>query len=116
MYTLTHDGEKIGVTNLERGDPATHSVSGAFENIGGAKAMAGWIKSVDGQEDDGVVYIALNEDFALVDQTGHAIQFREGNLIAVPEDNEVFLDITGLSEEDYKTYFAEHISALNKDK
>lgn len=115
MYTLTHDGEKIGTTKLERGDPSTHSVSGVFKNIGGPKALAGWIKSIGGQEDDGVVFVVLNENFTLADQAGNAVKFEEGNLISIPEEDEVYLDIIGLSEEDYKTYFAEHISAMDSD-
>ena len=115
MYTLNHEGEKIGTTKLERGDPSMHAVSGVFHNVGGSKALAGWIKSVGGKEDGGVVFVVLNEDFTLVDQEGQAIKFQEGNLISVPEDDEVYLDITGLSEEDYKVYFSEHISAADND-
>ena len=115
MYTLNHDGERVGTTKLERGDPAELSVSGAFDNVGGAVAMAGWIKSVGGQEDDGVVFITLNEDFALIDQEGNEVRFSEGHLISVPQEHEVYLDITASSEEDYKTYFAEHVSAMSDD-
>ena len=113
MYTLSHDGEKVGTTKLERGDPSTHAVSGVFNNIGGAKALAGWIKSIGGEEDDGVVFIVLNKDFSLVDQAGEVVKFEEGNLIVVSEEDEVFLDIAGLSEEDYKAYFGEHIAAMD---
>jgi len=112
MYTLTHNGENVGTTKLERGDPSTHAVSGVFNNMGGSKAMAGWIKSIGGEEDSGVVFIVLNKDFALVDEAGSVVKFQDGNLIAVPEEDEVFLDITGLSEEDYKAYFEEHITAM----
>ncbi|PCJ43169.1 MAG: hypothetical protein COA99_07800 [Moraxellaceae bacterium] len=115
MYTLTHAGEKIGTTKLERGDPSTHAVSGVFNNIGGAKALAGWIKSIGGEEDGGVVFIVLNKDFVLVDEADNVVKFGDGTLIAVPEEDEVFLDITGLSEEDYKANFAEHISAMEND-
>ena len=112
MYTLTHDGDDIGTTKLESGDPSTYAVSGVFNNFGGAKALAGWIKSIGGEEDNGVVFIALNEDFTLLDETGEIVKFKEGSLIAVPEESEVYLDIAGLSEADYKTYFAEHILAM----
>ena len=112
MFTLTHDGENVGATKLERGDPSSRTVSGAFNNMGGAKALAAWIKSMGGEEDEGVVFITLNKGFSLLDQAGKVVEFQDGNLISIPEDDEVFLDITGLSEEDYKTYFAEHISAM----
>lgn len=112
MFTLTHDGEDVGITKLERGDPSSRTVSGVFNNMGGAKALAGWIKSIGGEEDDGVVFITLNKGFTLLDQAGKEIVFHDGNLISIPEENEVFLDITGLSDEDYKTYFAQHISAM----
>jgi len=115
MYTLTHDGESIGTTKLERGDPSTHAVSGVFNNMGGSKALASWIKSIGGEEDSGVVFIELNKDFTLVDQAGKTVKFLDGSLISIPEEDEVYLDITGLSEEDYKAYFAEHISAMNND-
>lgn len=112
MYTLTHDGEDVGFSKLERGDPSSHTVSGIFNNMGGAKALAGWIKSIGGEEDDGVVFITLNNSFSLLDESGKVIEFKDGNLISIPEEDEVFLDIAGLSEEDYKIYFAEHISAM----
>jgi len=112
MFTLTHDGENVGTTKMERGDPASRTVSGVFYNMGGAKALAGWIKSIGGEEDEGVVFITLNNGFTLLDQDGKVIEFEDGNLISIPADEEVFLDITGLSEGDYKTYFAEHISAM----
>lgn len=115
MYTLKHEGEKIGTTKLERGDPSGLAVSGVFHNIGGAKALAGWIKSIGGEEDDGVVFIALKESFTLFDQAEKAVEFTEGHLIAVPQENEVYLDITCLSEEDYNAYFSEHVSAMDND-
>ena len=115
MYTLNHDGEKVGSTQLERGDPETHSVSGVFNNLGGSKALTGWIKSIGGAEDDGVVFVVLNNDFELINEAGEVVKFEEGNLIAVPEEDEVYLDITGLSKEDYKTYFAEHLSAMSDE-
>ena len=113
MYTLIHDGEGVGTTKLERGDPSIQSVSGAFNNIGGSKALSGWIKSIDGKEDDGVVYVELNKDFSLVDDAGKAVNFEGGNLIAIPADDEVYLDISGVSEEDYKEHFSEHLSAMD---
>ena len=115
MYTLTHAGENVGITKLERGDPTTHAVSGEFINMGGSKPLAAWIKSIGGEEDDGVVFIALNKDFTLLDEAGQTVNFLEGNLISVPEEDEVFLDITCSSEEDYKANFAEHISAMEND-
>ncbi|MFT7561390.1 MAG: hypothetical protein ACI93R_003316 [Flavobacteriales bacterium] len=113
MYILSHDGEQVGTTKLERGDPSMHEVSGVFHNVGGSKALAGWIKSVGGEEDGGVVFVVLNEDFTVVDQAGVEIKFQEASLISVPEDDEAFLDITGVSEEDYKTHFSGHISAVD---
>lgn len=113
MYTLTHDGESVGNTKLERGDPSSYSVSGEFNNVGGPIALAGWIKSVGGNEDNGVVYIVLNNDFSLLDQGGKEVKFEEGTLISVPSEDEVFLEITGVSEEDYNTNFSEHLSALS---
>lgn len=115
MYTLTHEGEPIGFSHLERGDPSSRTVSGIFNNMGGSRALAGWIKSIGGDEDDGVVFIELNRDFSLLDKEGNTVKFEGGNLISVPDEEEVYLDITGLSDEVYKTYFAGHISAMEKD-
>ena len=114
MYRLIHDGDSIGNTQLERGDPAELTVSGVFNNVGGAKPLAGWIKSVGGEEDKGVVFIALNDEFTLLDKADNAIKFSDAHLIAVPDDDEAYLDIS-VSQEDYNTYFAEHISALSDD-
>ena len=115
MYTLTHEGESVGTTNFESGDPAALSVSGAFNNVGGSKAMAGWIKSIGGEEDNGVVFVALNGDFALLDHDGEAIDFAEGHLIAVPAEDEVFVDITSRTEEEYQDNFTAHISAMAEE-
>ena len=112
MFTLTHEGDNVGATKLERGDPAILAVSGAFINMGGAKALAGFIKSIGGSEDEGVVFVTLNDDFELKDEDGNRVAFAEASLIAIPADEEAYLDITGLSEEVYKTYFSEHLSAL----
>lgn len=116
MYTLTHEGEKIGTTKLERGDPSERAVSGVFNNIGGAKALAGWIKSIGGEEDAGVVFVVLDKDFVLVNQDERVLDFGDATLMAVPEGDEVFLDITGLSEEVYSAFFEDHLSALDGEK
>lgn len=115
MYTLTHEGDHVGVSKLESGDPAINSVSGLFNNMGGSIAMAGWLKSIGGQEDDGVVFIELNNDFSLLDESGQKLEFAGGSLISIPGDDEVYLDITGLSDEVYTTYFSAHITAMQKD-
>lgn len=115
MYTIIHDGEIVATTELERGDPSAHAVSGVVNNMGGPKALANWIKSIGGQEDDGVVFVELNDEFFLLDENGRALRFQEGNLIAVPAEDESYLDITGVSEEDYNTYFAGHISAMENE-
>ena len=112
MYTLTHEDETIGSSKLERGDPSENSVSGVFNNIGGSKALASWIKSIGGEEDEGVVFIELNKDFRLLDQADKAVEFQGGNLISIPEEDEVYLYITGLSDDVYKGYFAKHITAM----
>lgn len=112
MYTLTHEGENVGSSKLERGDPSVNAISGEFNNMGGSKALASWIKSIGGEEDEGVVFIELNKDFSLLDEAGKTVEFLGGNLISIPEEDEVYLDITGLSDEVYKAYFAGHITAM----
>lgn len=114
MYSVIHKGDNIGKSNLESGDPEGLTVSGVFHNVGGAKPLAGWIKSVGGEEDKGVVFIALNEDFMIVDQKGTDITYTEAHLIAVPDDDEAYLDLT-LTKNDYGKFFSEHIDALDKE-
>ena len=115
MYTITHEGENVGHSELERGDPTIHAVSGLFSNMGGAIALAAWIKSIGGKEEDRVVFIELDKNFNLHDEKGKIIEFQGGNLISRPDEDEVFLDITGISDEDYKTYFEGHIKAMDND-
>lgn len=112
MYTLTHEGENIGFSKLERGDPTVNAVSGIFHNVGGSKALAGWIKSIGGEEEEGVVFIELNKDFSLSDEAGKTVEFLAGSLISIPEEDEVYLDITDLSDDVYKAYFEGHITAM----
>ncbi|RDH85943.1 MAG: hypothetical protein DIZ80_00255 [endosymbiont of Galathealinum brachiosum] len=112
MYTLTHEGENVGNSKLERGDPSIRAVSGVFNNMGGSKSLANWIKSIGGEEDEGVVFIDLNKDFSLLDEAGNVVEFSGGNLISIPDADEIYLDVTGITDEVYKTYFSEHISAM----
>ncbi len=114
-FTLMHDGERIGTSNLERGDPAERSASGVFNNIGGAKALAGWLKSIGGAEDEGVTYVAVGEEFELQSDDGQTVDFGEGTLIAVPEADETFLELTEIPESTYTAHFADHIAALGDD-
>lgn len=112
MYFLTHCGDRIGSTKLESGDPSIFAVSGLFNNVGGAKPLAAWIESIGGEEEEGVFYIHLNSDFCLQDEQGAKVSFTEGSLIAVPGDNEVYLDLIGVPESEYAIHFAKHLTAL----
>ena len=112
MYTLNHEGDKVGVSKLESGDPSIFSVSGMFSNIGGAKPLAAWIKSIGGSEEDGVVFVALNEAFSVINSEGESISFGEGSLIAIPKEDEVYIELTGVSNQDYTDNFSDHLSAL----
>jgi hypothetical protein len=113
LFVLKHSGDAIGVTNLESGDPDEHYVSGVFNNLGGAKALANWIASEGGDKDAGAAFIELGDDFELQTRDGDAIAFEGGTLIAVEAEEEAFLEITGLSAADYEKYFAQHIAALD---
>ena len=113
MFNLLHTGESIGKSRLESGDPVARSASGVFLNVGGAKAIAGWMKSVGGSEDGGAVYIVMNDDFSLQDKEGKAVAFTEGTLMSVPEGDEAFVEFTGISEADYRTLFSSHLAALS---
>ena len=108
MFILNHEGEKIGTTMLERGEPSDRAVSGQFFNLGGAMAIAGWIKSIGGQEDNGVIFITLNEDFELIEKSGQVITFEQAHLISVPDEEEVYLDVSGVAEQAYDQFFANH--------
>ncbi len=85
-------------SNLESGDPTERSASGVFYNIGGAKALAGWIRSIGGAEDEGVTYVAVGEEFELQSEDGQNIQCGEGTLIAVPETDETFLEFAEIPD------------------
>ena len=112
-FTLLHDGERIGTSNLERGDPAERSASGVFYNIGGARALAGWMRSIGGAEEDGVTYVAIGAEFELQAGDGQTVDCDEGTLIAVPETDETFLEFTDIPEQSYRANFADHIAALS---
>ena len=112
-FTLLHDGERIGTSNLERGDPAERSASGVFYNIGGARALAGWMRSIGGAEEDGVTYVAIGAEFELQADDGQTVDCDEGTLIAVPETDETFLEFTDIPEQSYRANFADHIAALS---
>ena len=115
MFELLHGGESIGRSRLESGDPAAGTVSGVFINLGGAKALARWIKSVGGQEEDGAVFISMDQDFALENSEGEAVRFTEGTLIAVPAEDETFVELTGISSQDYRTHFSGHLAAMSNE-
>ena len=115
MFELHHAQESIGRSRLESGDPAERTVSGVFFNVGGAKALAGWIKSIGGSEDEGAVYVALNEDFALLDSEGQPVYYAEGTLISVPGEDETFVEFSGIREGDYEKHFSNHLAAMPDD-
>lgn len=110
MFVLSHQGDSVGTTRLESGDPSIHSVSGVFENMGGVKALAKWIESIGGEEDNGVIYINLNEDFILSGAMGKSVEYIEATLIAVPADDEAYLDVS-LTPENFQAYFPDHLAA-----
>ena len=112
MYYLKYNGESIGSSHLENGDPDIFSVSGSFTNVGGPATLAKWLKHLGGSEENGTAHFVLNEYFSLATVEDQEIGYSEATLIATPESNEAYLDITGIPEEDYKTYFARHIEAL----
>ena len=111
MFNLFHCDESVGRSALESGDPDLRSASGVFINVGNAKALAGWIKSIGGSEDNGAVHITLDDDFELRDSEGKRIQYTDATLISVPEEDEAFLEVTGLAEQDYQDHFSGHIAA-----
>lgn len=113
MFFVNHEGDTIGTSALESGDPEQLSVSGVITNMGGAKALAAWMKSIGAQEEDGATFIALNKDFTLVGSEGEEIAFSEGTLIAVPETEETFVELLGISDEDYAKHFPKHIESVS---
>ena len=115
MFSVMHNGDVLGTTNLESGDPAELTVSGIFHNVGGPIGLAAWIKGNGGEEDKGAIYVTLNNDFSLLSSDGDTISFKEGTLIAVPDEDEAFLEISGLKQEDYKKYFPEHVAAASEN-
>ena len=116
LFTLLHAGDAIGTSNLESGDPDSTSASGVFNNLGGAKALAGWLKSIGGSEDEGAVFVGLDQDFELQTREGDKIAFSEGSLIAVPEADETFLELSGIPQQTYRAFFAGHIEAAQADQ
>ena len=112
MFFISHDGDTIGTSALESGDPEQMSVSGVFANMGGAKALSGWIKSIGGQEEDGATFVALDKSFALFDAEGTVLEFSEGTLIAVPETDETYIEFVGISNENYQKYFPKHLASI----
>ena len=115
MFELLHANENIGRSRLESGDPATQTVSGIFYNVGGAKALAGWIKSIGGAEEAGAVHISMDKDFQLLTSDGQAVPFAQVTLISVPDEDETFVEISGIPDLDYVTHFTGHVAALSAD-
>lgn len=112
MYYLKYSGESIGSSHLENGDPEINSVSGGFTNVGGPGTLAKWLKHLGGKEENGTAYFVLNEHFSLTTLEDQEINYSEATLIAIPESSEAYLDVTGIPEDDYKTYFPKHIAEL----
>jgi hypothetical protein len=112
MFYLKFNGESIGSSNLENGDPEKFSVSGDFANVGGPETLAKWLKHLGGTEEKGITHFVLDERFLLATEDDQEIGYAEATLIAVQETNEAFIDVTGIPEEDYKACFAKHIRAL----
>ncbi|HEY7773434.1 MAG TPA: hypothetical protein VIC26_09635 [Marinagarivorans sp.] len=115
MFKILHEGEALGTTLFESGDPEVYSVSGAFNNLGGAIALSAWIVSNGGAEDGEVVYRELDAKFTVTTADGVALDFVEGTLIAVPNEGEAFVEIVIRDQSDYQQHFPEHVSAVATD-
>ena len=111
MFKILHESEPLGTTLFESGDPEARTVSGAFNNLGGAIALSAWIASNGGTEDGEAVFIVLNDAFSVTTADGVALDIKEGTLIAVPDEGEAYIEIMLNDEQDYQQYFPEHISA-----
>lgn len=112
MFKILHEGESLGTTLFESGDPAAHSVSGAFNNLGGAIALSAWIVSNGGTEDGEAVYVVFTDAFSVTTADGAVLDIKEGTLIAVPDEGEAYIEIVLRDEQDYRRYFPEHLSAV----
>lgn len=110
-FRIRHEGDLIGSTLFEGGDPDSRGVSGALHNAAGAKALAGWILSIGGAEEDGAVFIELGADFLIQDDAGNAIPFAEATLIALPAEDEAYIDVLGIPSDDYHAHFMHHVEA-----
>ncbi|MFT7287318.1 MAG: hypothetical protein ACI87W_001431 [Halieaceae bacterium] len=115
MFSVLHAGDRIGGSHLEGGDPADRSVSGIFYNVGGAKALEGWMKSVGGTQDGEALFLVMNDEFALQTEEGEAISFTEGTLIVVAAEEETFVEFMDLPEAAYNEHFSDHLKALPED-
>jgi len=110
-YRIRHDGDVVGITHFEGGDPDTRGVSGVVHNQAGAKALAMWIMSIGGAEDAGAVYIELGDAFAIEDEAGDALTFDEATLIALPGEEEAYIDVAGVPDDSYRERFMHHLQA-----
>lgn len=113
MYTLFHEGEALGGTVLESADPESHSISGRFNNTGGPIVLSAWIMSNSGTEEGDIVYLNLAEEFQLKDAAGEKVVFDESTLIAIPDENEAFIEIIIRDKSVYDSFLAEHETALS---
>lgn len=111
MFTLHHQGEALGTSNLGQAEPEARSVSGVFDNMGGPIALAGWIMAQGGTEDGDVVYLALGEDFKIT-KGETPIQYDEAVLIAVPDESEAYLEITFHHADEYQQFFMSYALAV----
>ncbi|MFT7288478.1 MAG: hypothetical protein ACI87W_002599 [Halieaceae bacterium] len=55
----------------------------------------------------------MNDDFGLVDADDQPVSYSEGTLIAVPAEDECFVEFSGITEDDYKTHFGLHLDAMS---
>ncbi len=116
MYYVKFDGERIGSSYLENGDPEIFSVSGSFTNVGGAEALAKWLKHLGGTEEEGTTHLVLNEKFSMETAEEENISYTEATLIAIPDSDEAYIDVTGVPEESYRAIFAKLVDAYENPK
>lgn len=112
MYSLLHDGEILGSTLFESADPEAHSVSGQFNNAGGPIALSGWIMSNGGAEEGEVIYLNLMKSFEVHSQASEPLFYDEATLIAVPNENEAFIELIIHDEATYEKFLMQHTVAL----
>lgn len=114
MFRLIHENKALGSSKLESGDPEIGCASGEFVEAGTCDELSAWIVAQGGVEEDGVFLLEINSDYMVILGEHTPVPFKEGSVICVPGEDEMYLELVGIPAPEYAHFFPQHLASISE--